>query len=267
MEPRKGAERRLAPKANAASARTLLALAAAALLAVAGCGGDSDPEPVSPPSPPAQAGAMGATGPSPGAATKSSGPSSASNSSSGGTASDAGQKQGSSVPLPKGDRVPEATPAEEAQATVADIALTSPAVDPSTGALPAPYTCDGKDNWPTLRWHGAPADTREMALFAMNSQPVQGKLFFDWALAGIDPALGEIEAGRVPRSAVSGRNSFGEVGYSICPAQGEAETYVFALYALPDRLSPAKGFDPAELRRRVQELSRNVGLLAASYAR
>lgn len=101
----------------------------------------------------------------------------------------------------------------------------------------------------------------------MNVAPVQGRLFFDWALAGIDPALGEIESGKLPKGALQGQNSFGKPGYELCPPQGSAETYVFTLYALPQRLAAQKGFDPAALRRQVQATSRKAGLLAATYAR
>ena len=112
-----------------------------------------------------------------------------------------------------------------------------------------------------------PAGTAELALFAMNVQPVGGKLFFDWAVAGIDPSLEGIEAGDLPKGAVTGRNSLGKVGYSICPAQGTGESYVFALYALPARLSAQKGFDARVLREEVLASSGNAGLLVASYAR
>jgi phosphatidylethanolamine-binding protein (PEBP) family uncharacterized protein len=101
----------------------------------------------------------------------------------------------------------------------------------------------------------------------MNAAPVGGKLFFDWALAGVDPAPGIINSAKLPKGAVVGQNSFGKAGYSICPPQGGAETYVFALYAVPGALSPKPGFDPAGLRQRVQAVSRRVGLLAATYAR
>jgi phosphatidylethanolamine-binding protein (PEBP) family uncharacterized protein len=175
-------------------------------------------------------------------------------------------KHGKSITLPEGEPEPQATPAEQANATVADIALSSPDVGQGE-AIPAEFTCAGKGSWPALRWQGVPADSKELVLFAMNAQPVQGKLFFDWALAGIDPALGGIEAGKLPKGAVVGQNSFGEAGYELCPTPGQAETYVFALYALPKALSPAKGFDPAALRQQAQAISRNAGLLAASYGR
>jgi phosphatidylethanolamine-binding protein (PEBP) family uncharacterized protein len=132
-------------------------------------------------------------------------------------------------------------------------------------ALPAEYTCDGKNTSPALRWQGTPQGTAELALFAMNTQPVEGKLFFDWAVAGLSPELEEIEAGKLPKDAVVGRNSFGKTSYEICPEGGE--TYMFTLFALPKKLSPGQGFDPIALRKAVAGISGNAGLLALSYAR
>jgi phosphatidylethanolamine-binding protein (PEBP) family uncharacterized protein len=100
----------------------------------------------------------------------------------------------------------------------------------------------------------------------MNSKPVGGELFFDWAVAGLTPGMDEIEAGRLPKGAVVGRNSFGKTGYKICP-EGDGETYIFALFALPKKLSPSQGFEPFALRKAVSEVSGNVGLLPLSYLR
>ncbi|HEX4464596.1 MAG TPA: YbhB/YbcL family Raf kinase inhibitor-like protein [Solirubrobacterales bacterium] len=156
-----------------------------------------------------------------------------------------------------------------AHATVADMSLESPAIVASGGSpgrLAATYTCDGKDSWPALHWGGVPAGTAELALFAMNVQPVEEKLFVDWAVAGIDPSLASIEADRLPKGAVVGTNSFGNRGYSICPP-GAGEIYMFALYALPQSLSPQRGFDPRELRKEILAVSGNVGLLPTVYER
>lgn len=152
---------------------------------------------------------------------------------------------------------------------MASMRLDSPSVPPSSGgpgALPVQYTCDGKNTSPALHWQGVPAGTAELALFAMNLQPVQGKLFFNWAVAGIDPALEEIKAGQLPKGAVVGRNSFGKVDYELCP-EGSGETYMFALFALPKKLSPGRGFDPLALRKEVTDTSGSVGLLAVNYTR
>ncbi len=254
-------------RARHASARTLLALAAVAALALAGCGGGGSKETTGAAATQQGEAASRAEGGKEGSASqgaKGQGQGTGSQSQSS-TPQNQG-KHGKPITLPKGEPEPQATPAEEANATVVDIALQSPDVAQG-GALPATFTCDGEGSWPTLQWQGVPADTKELLLLAMNVQPVGGKIFFDWALAGIDPNLEGIESGRLPKGAVQGQNSFGKADYRICPPQGQSETYVFALYALPKALSAQKGFDPAALRTRAQAISRDAGLLAASYGR
>lgn len=278
MEQGKGADGFLAPLAKAASTRVILALAAAVALALlAGCGDDdgdsgSDKEGVTSPN----AERAAATAPQ-----NQEGNSSDTQGSGAGSASQAdreaqqaegggGTGQGTAIAIPKGPREPGITPEQRATAKVASIALDSPAVLPVANGpaeLPAAYTCDGKDSWPALKWQGVPEGTEELVLFAMSLAPVEGKLFFDWAVAGIDPSLEGLEAARLPRGAVSGQNSFGKRGYSICPPAGQSETYFFALYALPERLGAQPGFDPRALRRQVQDLSRDVGILPVTYAR
>ena len=112
-----------------------------------------------------------------------------------------------------------------------------------------------------------PSGTAELVLFVLGIQPANEKLFFNWAIAGLDPSLGGLQSGLLPKGAISGRNGFGDDGYSICPAEGTAETYIFALYALPRRLSSHPGFDPQELREEVLQVSPNAGLMAVSYGR
>jgi phosphatidylethanolamine-binding protein (PEBP) family uncharacterized protein len=183
--------------------------------------------------------------------------------------SSGGGKHGPSVPQPRGAPAPTITAKQRREATVADMSLLSPSSRPSNAgpqALPALYTCDGKNISPALRWQGVPQGTAELVLFAMSTRPVEGKLFFDWAVAGLSPELEEIEAGTLPKGAVSGRNGFGKTGYEICP-EGEGETYVFTLFALPKRLSPTQGFEPLALRKAVLDASGDVGLLALGYVR
>jgi phosphatidylethanolamine-binding protein (PEBP) family uncharacterized protein len=178
------------------------------------------------------------------------------------------EKHGPRIAQPKGPREQAATPAEVSELTVADMHLTSPSLPAGSGGptpLTATYTCDGKGEWPALSWGGVPAGTAELILYAMNIQPVEGKLFVDWAVAGLEPGLTGIEAGKLPKGAVVGTNSFGKRGYEICP-EG-SEIYIFAVYALPRALSPAPGFDARELRRQVLDVSGNVGLLSLAYSR
>jgi len=273
MEQRKGADRLIAPLAKAASV-AILALAAAAVLVLGGCGGDEGSGSGGEPAPVAAERAAAETPSSSQQSSAGNSPASSNDDTDAGggaaTAEGGATQQSAAIAPPSGPREQGLTPEQRETAKVASIALESPAVLPVANGpaeLPAAYTCDGKDTPPALRWQGLPSDTEELVLFAMALAPVEGKLFFGWAVAGIDPELEGLEAGRLPRGAVAGRNSFGQSGYSICPPQGQSETYFFALYALPERLSASPGFDPRALRKEVQELSRDVGLLPVSYAR
>lgn len=271
MAQRTGDQRLIASPGKTTSAGCIPALVVAAALAVSGCGGDSDTEAASAPS----SGSTAAEQTKTSAAAKSAasaGAEKSSESKSAGAQKPAGEgKHGTALTLPAEGKAPEPepTPAELAHATVASISLQSSALARTQGslaALPATYTCEGGNTSPPLSWQGVPAGTRELALFAMNVQPVGGRLFFDWAVGGLDPGLQSIESGSLPKGAVVGQNSFGKRGYSLCPA-GESETYMFALYALPERLSPSSGFDPRQLRLRVLSLSGNVGLMPTFYQR
>lgn len=267
-----GDKRFLTKSAKTASARVLLALAAAALL-LAGCGGgSSDTSGSTAATSSAASEADADTGPGAPSATPAAG---AGNSETpGGQSSPGGQpspggKHGRPVPQPTGAPAPKITAEQRREATVANLTLQSPSSRPSASgpqALPVQYTCDGKNTSPALRWQGVPQGTAELVLFAMNIQPVGGELFFDWAVAGLSPELEEIKAGELPKGAVVGRNGFGKTDYEICP-EGAEETYMFTLFALPKRLSPAQGFEPLALRKAVLDVSGNVGLLALSYAR
>jgi phosphatidylethanolamine-binding protein (PEBP) family uncharacterized protein len=257
MAPRTSAQRLIkAAKAKGARAGIIPALALAALLALPGCGGG------------------GGDGQSQSASTQASTAAQPQSGGQGGKAqgasSDGEGKQGPAVKPPKGPAESEPTPSQRSQSTLANIALSSPALKAGKEgelALPATYTCDGKDTWPQFSWHGVPSEAQELALFALNIQPVKGKLFIDWALAGLDPSLEEIGSGEMPEGAVLGKNSAGESAYSICPPKGSGETYLFTLYAVPSSLSPSKGFDARALREEILEASGNAGLIAARYER
>jgi phosphatidylethanolamine-binding protein (PEBP) family uncharacterized protein len=133
--------------------------------------------------------------------------------------------------------------------------------------LPTRYTCDGGDLSVPLRWEGVPHGTAELALFILNVQPVDGKTFVDWAVAGLSPALNGITAGQLPQGAVVGRNGFGKVGYSICPEHGQEAIYIAALFALPHQLPLEPGFDAATLHQQVERLAYVQGLSSARYKR
>lgn len=249
----------------------ILALGAIGVLVSAGCGGGSSSEQTASSSRSAASQSPASTNSSTESATKAAKAKSESLSGEANSAAPAieGSKHGRHISQPKGAKEEAPTPADIAHATVADMVLESPSILSSSegvGILPATYTCDGSDNWPALRWTGVPEGTAELVLYVMGVQPVEEKLFVDWAVAGLKPSLEGVESGQLPKGAVVGTNSFGRRGYSICP-NGEGETYMFAVYALPTALSPHKGFESRELRKQVLAISGNVGLLPVAYVR
>jgi phosphatidylethanolamine-binding protein (PEBP) family uncharacterized protein len=265
---RTGAERFLASPAKGAGAGAILASALAALL-LCGCGGGSAADQAASTAASAAAAKGSGREAAPSAAAQKAG-SQAPGAEQPAAAGEGQGKHGPRIAQPQGPREQAPTPEVIANATVADMTLQSPAIRPAgeqAASLPATYTCDGAGAWPDLRWSGVPPGTEELILYAMNLAPVQGKLFVDWAVAGLDPGLAGIEAGKLPAGAITGTNGFGERGYEICPPPGSGETYLFAVYALPRALAPPQGFDARELRRRILDVSGNVGLLPAAYSR
>ncbi len=192
MAQRTGPERFLGSLLKAAGAGLIPVLVAAVLLGLAGCGGGSDAQ--------TTANAEGkTTAQSPSVSNKGKQGHSTSEAEQAGAASRveaAGAARGSgkhgpAVAAPKGEEEPEITPQQREEATVANISFSSPSLPKtkSVAVLPADYTCDGANKWPAFSWSGIPAGTKEVALLMMNTQPVDEKLFFDWAIAGIDPKL------------------------------------------------------------------------------
>ena len=83
--------------------------------------------------------------------------------------------------------------------------------------------------------------------------PVNGKLFFAWAVTVLRPTSRGIAAGKLPAGAIPGLNSTGSRAYSLCPPKGPKEAYVVVLFALPRHLAAKPGFDPAKLRHEANE--------------
>jgi phosphatidylethanolamine-binding protein (PEBP) family uncharacterized protein len=133
--------------------------------------------------------------------------------------------------------------------------------------IAARYTCDGANTSLPISWSQLPPHTAEIEVFVFNFLPVGGKLFADWAIAGLSPSLHGLSAGQLPAGAIVGRNSFGQTGYSICPPKGSNTRFAFLVYALPKSLSVKPGFDPNALRERALHASEHAGLLAFSYRR
>lgn len=243
MEQRKGAG-------------SLIALAAAAALGLSGCGGTSP-----------KVGATSAARTSSSTTTAAQTASARSSTHTARSAAPAAQhaaKSRAHLSLPSGPPEPAVTPTQRAKAAIADIALTSPAIphlEGLTGQLPFRYTCKGQNTPPPLRWRGIPTDAAELQLYVMSLRPVDDKLFFNWAVAGLNPKLTRLQPANLPAGAIVGRNGYGHTTYSICPQAGEREQYVFALFALPTRHPPKQGYNPLVLRKQIIGHTHSAGVL------
>jgi phosphatidylethanolamine-binding protein (PEBP) family uncharacterized protein len=133
--------------------------------------------------------------------------------------------------------------------------------------IPARYTCTGANESLPLSWGQVPSNTVEIDLFLFNLAPVHGKLFADWAVAGLKPHVHGIAAGHLPAGAIVGRNSYGETRYSVCPPKGKSVRYAFLLYALPKHIRVQPGFNAEALREKALHTAETAGLLGAAYKR
>jgi phosphatidylethanolamine-binding protein (PEBP) family uncharacterized protein len=128
------------------------------------------------------------------------------------------------------------------------IPFSSPAI--SGAVIPAAYTCDGRDISPPLRWGTMPPGVKSVALFVLGFVPLsQGgeRIVVEWAVAGLNPALRQLRAGGVPRTADIGIAQGGRKRYSLCPRRGEDRHYRFLLYGVPGSIRIPRRFKAGEL--------------------
>ncbi len=123
------------------------------------------------------------------------------------------------------------------------------------GALPAHYTCDGKNISPPMEWGNVPSSTKELALlvvgFIPSSEGNGYNLSIEWAVAGVDPKLHRLAAGQLPPEAYLGEASGGRTRYSICPDKGTSRQYEFVLYAIPRAVKIPREFVGMEVLSRI----------------
>ncbi len=112
-------------------------------------------------------------------------------------------------------------------------------------AIPAAYTCEGRDVSPPLAWAGAPTATNSFALIS-DDPDAPGKTWVHWVLYNLPPATRRLPEGLPPDAALpdgsrQGVTDFGRTGYGgPCPPSG-THRYDFKLYALDAMLDlPAR---------------------------
>ena len=130
------------------------------------------------------------------------------------------------------------------------VVVKSPAI--TANRMPALYTCDGRNTWPTLEWGSLPSGTGSLALFVLgytpNAKTHTYKVSIEWAIAGLPPTVHRLASGHLPSYTYIGVNSDGKTGYSLCPPKGSHVQYQFELYGVP------KGYGVASKRFSAVEL-------------
>ncbi len=132
-----------------------------------------------------------------------------------------------------------------------NIELTSSAFGEGT-SIPKPYTGDGEDVSPPLRWSEPPPGTKSLALICDDPDAPRGT-WVHWVLFNLPADQRELEEA-VPRQetlasgARQGKNDFGKIGYGgPAPPPGKPHRYFFKLYAVDAMLDLAPGATKAQL--------------------
>ncbi len=121
--------------------------------------------------------------------------------------------------------------------------IRSPTFEPGE-EIPAVHTCEGDDSSPELRFSGAPAAAKSLALVVQDPDAPDPKApkrtFVHWVVYDLPPdcrGLGEgTVSATLPESAHEGLNDWNRTGYGgPCPPIGR-HRYFFRLFALDVRL-------------------------------
>ena len=139
------------------------------------------------------------------------------------------------------------------------------------GAIPALYTCEGKDLSPPLAFSGVPAATKSLALIVDDPDApdpaVPRMIWVHWMLYNMPAAtrgLPEaIKPSALPAGTREGQNDWGRTGYGgPCPPIGR-HRYFHKLYALdvvlPTLARPDKPALEKAMQRHILERAELIG--------
>lgn len=143
--------------------------------------------------------------------------------------------------------------------------ITTPAFQ-EEGNIPSKFTCDGSDANPPLRFEGAQAEAKSLALIVDDPDAPSG-LFTHWLIWNIDPKTTAIDENSAPPNAIQGKNDFGKSGYGgPCPPSG-THRYFFKVFALDRKLELPAGSKRAQLDAQMRGHVIAQGELMGRYSR
>lgn len=150
------------------------------------------------------------------------------------------------------------------------IAVTSTAFS-ANEIIPKPYTGDGKDISPQLKWTAGPAATKFYAL-SVEDPDAPGGTWWHWMLVNIPANVTQLReaAGKtkaLPPGAVEGKNDFEKLGYNgPMPPRGQKHHYHFKIIALNDRLKLNSGYTKQQYEAAIKGHITGQGELIGTYS-
>ena len=138
--------------------------------------------------------------------------------------------------------------------------------------IPKKHTCDGADVSPALKWGGAPANTKALAII-VDDPDAPGGTFIHWLAYDLEPTLTGLAEGVAKTATVSGvglqgLTGFGKAGYyGPCPPSGKVHNYKFMLHALSQKLGLMAGATATQVQAAVAKYSIGTVTLTGTYTR
>lgn len=157
------------------------------------------------------------------------------------------------------------------EVTMQNISITSEAFR-NGDAIPAEYTCEGRNISPALSWSGAPAGTKSTALI-MDDPDAPRRTFVHWVLFNIPAEANNLSPGVPGNKTLSdgsrhGVTDFGRTGYGgPCPPPGKPHRYYFRVFALDTKLDLPAGATKADVERAMAGHIMAKGELMGKYGR
>ncbi len=103
------------------------------------------------------------------------------------------------------------------------------------------FGCKGDNISPSLKWTGAPSDTKSFAITLYDPDAPTGSGFWHWVVFNIPVSTtsipknaGDVKAKLMPKGAIQSRTDYGVPGYGgMCPPQGDKpHHYKLTVYAV-----------------------------------
>lgn len=135
--------------------------------------------------------------------------------------------------------------------------------------------CNGGNQSPELHWKGAPGETKSFAVTMFDPDARDGAGWWHWLLYDVDAkttslAVGAGDPMKAAANGVSGKNSFGDAGYSgPCPPRDDKpHHYVFTIYALKvEHLGVPAGADAGTVKSALEANTLLSTTLQGQYER